>query len=71
MWMMKGLGVGLMVFAIFFAIYFVRHIAGGLRPNLAIGLSAITGSTVYRPLFWLAFVLTLASCCAYARLLQR
>lgn len=71
MWMLKGIGFGLLTFAVFFVIYFVRVIAGGLRPNVAIGLSALTGSTIYRPLFWLAFVLTLVSACVYARLIQR
>jgi hypothetical protein len=73
MWMLKGLASGLLLSAILFVFYFAYYIVGpgGLRPNMSIGLSAITGSTIYRPLFWLAFVLTLTSCCVYARLIQR
>ena len=71
MWIAKGIASGLLFFAVFFVVYFVRHIAGGLRPNVAIGISAITGSTVYWPLFWLALVLTLCASPACARLLAR
>jgi hypothetical protein len=71
MWLLKGLGFGLLVFAGFFVVYFVTHIAGGLRQNAAVGLSAITGSTIYRPLFWVALLLTLSASCAWAKLLAR
>jgi hypothetical protein len=71
MWMLKGFGLGLIVFFIFFVVYYVLVIAGGLRSNVAIGISAITGATIHRPLFWLSFVLTLLCCCSYARLLHR
>jgi len=71
MWLLKGVGFGLFVFAVFFVIYFVTHIAGGLRQNTAIGLSAITASTMYRPLFWVAFLLTLSASCAWTKLLER
>jgi len=54
MWMLKGVGLGLLVFAAFFLVYFSVVIAGGLRQNVALGVSAITGSTIYKPLFWLA-----------------
>jgi hypothetical protein len=69
--MLKGIGLGLLVFAAFFVVYFVTVITGGFRQHTAIGLSAITGSTVYRPLFWLAFLLTLSACCTYTKLLAR
>jgi hypothetical protein len=71
MWLVKGLGLGLVLFAVFFVVYFVTVIAGGIRPHVAIGLSAITGSTIHKPLFWLAFLLTLSACCTYAKLLTR
>jgi hypothetical protein len=67
----EGVGFGLLVFAGFFVVYFVTHIAGGLRQNAAIGLSAITGSTIYRPLFWVALLLTLSASCAWTKLLAR
>lgn len=71
MWLMKGLGLGLLIFAVFFGVYFVTVIAGGIRENNAVGLSAIAGGTVYRPLFWVSFLLTLSACCTYAKLLAR
>lgn len=71
MWLLKGVGFGLLVFVAFFVVYFVTHIAGGLRQNAAIGLSAITGSTIYRPLFWVALLLTLSASCAWMKLLAR
>lgn len=71
MWVLRGVGFGLMLFAVVFVIYFVRNIAGGFRSNVALGLSAITGGTIYRPIFWLALILTLVSSCVYVRLFQR
>jgi ABC-type antimicrobial peptide transport system permease subunit len=71
MWLVKGVGLGLFVFAVFFVVYFITHIAGGLRQHAAIGLSAITGSTIYRPLFWIALLLTLSASCACTKLLAR
>ena len=71
MWLLKGFGFGLAAFVIFFIIYFVVVISGGVREHVATGFSAITGSTIHRPLFWLAFLLTISSCCVYAKLLAR
>ncbi len=71
MWLLKGVGFGLLVFAAFFVVYFATHIAGGLRQNAAIGLSAITGSAIYRALFWVGLLLTLSASCARTKLLTR
>ena len=71
MWILKGIAIGSLAFAAFFVVYFVTVIAGGIRQHAAIGLSAVTSSTIYRPLFWLALVLTLSAGCAYTKLLAR
>ena len=71
MWLLRGVGFGLLVFAALFVFYFATVIAGGLRQNVAIGLSALTGSTIYRPLFWVALLLTLSASCAWTKLLVR
>jgi hypothetical protein len=70
MWMLKGVALGLVLFAVFFVIYF-RSFAGPLVAGKALSLDLIRYETVYKPLFWVAFVLTLASSCVYIRLLQR
>jgi hypothetical protein len=70
MWMLKGIVLGLILFAVFFVVYF-RSFMGPARQGVATSLSVVTSYTLYRPMFWLAFVLTLISCCVYARLLQR
>jgi hypothetical protein len=57
MWIVKNTAPGLTLFVAFFAVYFVTVIAGGVRQHAAIGISAITGGTIYRPPFWAAFLL--------------
>lgn len=69
MWLLKGVGLELVVFAGFFAAYFSIVIAGGLRPHTALGVSAVTGATIHKPLFWVALLLTISTCCAYTKLL--
>ena len=43
MWMLNGITSGLLLFGVLFALYFVQHVAGGLRSNSAISISAIIG----------------------------
>ena len=59
MWIVKGLflGPGIFVAGTF---AFLILSGGPLQRNQAIGLSAVTGITVYNPLFWLALVACLA-----------
>ena len=59
MWIVKGLflGTGFFVAGTFL---FLILSGGPIETNHAIGLSAVTGITVYNPLFWLALVACLA-----------
>jgi hypothetical protein len=70
MWMLKGLVVGSILFVAFSVVY-LRTFTGPIRQNAAISLDVLTFNTIYKPLFWVAFVLTAASCCVWARLLSR
>jgi len=64
MWIVKGLLLGLVFFCVGMFLYFIFAIARFGRPNTAISLSAITGPTIFNPLFWLAFVCCLGLGCA-------
>jgi uncharacterized membrane protein len=69
MWMLKGLLAGIVIFGLLSVIYHV-YANWPPRPNAAIGLSAILGLTIYQPLYWVVFVLTVSTCCFYAKLLH-
>ncbi len=66
MWILKGslLGMGLFLVG---TILFLIAVIGPFRANRAIGLSAITGITIHNPLFWVAFLASLAIGCAIVR----
>ena len=55
MWVIKGVGLGLLMFSLFVVFLFVGHLRF-LSKGTAIGLSAIIGLTVGNYLFWLALL---------------
>jgi predicted permease len=69
MWLVKGVLFGLLIFIIFTLIYFFVFV-GPPRQGVATGLSVIAGNTVFLPLYWAAFILTMATSCVCARLLH-
>jgi hypothetical protein len=70
MWILKGIVVGSIV-SVGFCLIYLRTLTGPIRQNAAISLDVLTFNTIYKPLFWVAFVLTFAACCTWARLLSR
>lgn len=70
MWFLKGALSGIAI-CIVFTLYYLKAIVGPIRQNVATGLSAITGPTVYQPLYWLALSLILSSAILCAFLVSR
>ena len=69
MWMMKGLFFGILSFLLF-TVFYYGYSMRPLVPDKAVGLSAITSITLHRPLYWVAFGLTLLTVVVMARLLH-
>jgi hypothetical protein len=69
MWLIKGVFFGLLIFIFFTVIYFFVFM-GPPRQGVAIDLSVIKMNTIDQPLYWVAFIFTMATSCVIARLLN-
>jgi hypothetical protein len=68
-WMIKGLSFGLLTFLLF-TVFYYGYSMRPLTSNKAIGVSAITSITLHRPLYWVAFGLTVLTVCVMSKLLH-
>ena len=67
MWMIKGLSLGLFSFVLF-TIFYYSYWTGPLVPNKAVSANLVAGLTLHRPLYWVAFGLTVLTVCVMSRL---
>ncbi|MGH9680250.1 MAG: hypothetical protein ACRD4Y_09885 [Candidatus Acidiferrales bacterium] len=71
MWILKGVVISSVFFLVASLIYLWLALRPLLHASRAIGLSAITGLTIRFPLYWAAFVVTLAAGCYLGRALWK
>jgi hypothetical protein len=68
-WMIKGLFFGLLSFLLF-TLFYYGYAMRPLVSNKAVGVSAITSITLHKPLYWMAFGLTVLTVCVITKLLH-
>ena len=67
MWILKGSFLGLWVFAFGTLAFLYVGVFRNLRPNTAVGLSALAGYTTWNPLWWGALLVAIVAGCLVAR----
>ena len=77
MYIVKGVFVGAGLFLLFSVLYLNRLIYSHIPKPVYVGtvttvdIRSILSLTTQRPLYWVAFVLTIVTACVCMRLLQR
>jgi hypothetical protein len=66
-WILKGLFLGLWLFAFGTLAFLYLTVFRNMRPNTAVGLSVITGYTMQNPLWLAALVVSMVVGCLVAR----